>query len=287
MKSVLKTMMAVSLASLPFLNVGCVQQDRYDQLNLTNNTLKQQIKSIEAERDSARGNVDAMRQSLVAARENAERLQIKINALARETEGLEGEIDKVYTRFDNTQSGGIPIRVLIALENLAASYSDIMTFNKNQGMIRFASDLTFDLGSVTLKPSAAATLASVADILNTNEASGLEVQVVGHTDNVPIGRPQTIVKHPTNMHLSVHRAISVRSALMSAGIDPARIQAAGYGETRPIVTNSKKGAAENRRVELFLRPIVQAGAWNQRPLAIDKPETDFTPGDFDDSGPDK
>lgn len=287
MRTVLKTMMAVSLASLPFLNVGCVQQERYEQLNLTNNTLEQRIVDVKADRDTAQANADAMRDQLVLARETAEALRIRINALTNETEELGGQIDEVYTRFDNSQNGGIPIRVLIALENLAANYSDIMTFNKNQGMIRFASDLTFDLGSVALKPSAAATLASVADILNSNDASSLEVQVVGHTDNVPIGRPQTRRNHPTNMHLSVHRAISVRSALMGAGIDPARIQAAGYGEHRPIVPNGKKGAAENRRVELFLRPILQVGAWNQRPLATDKPDTEFTPGDYDDSGPDK
>ncbi len=287
MRKVVKTMMAVSLASLPFLNVGCVQNDRYEQLNLTNKTLKQQIVDIEGERDAARSDVDAMRDSLVTARENAERLQIRISALTTETDTLGGQIEDVYTRFDNSQNGAIPIRVLLALENLAASYSDIMTFDKRQGMIRFASDLTFDLGSVTLKPGAAATLASVADILNTNDAAGLEVQVVGHTDNVPIGRPSTRVKHPTNWYLSVHRSISVGNALINAGIDPARIQAAGYGEHRPIVTNSKKGAAENRRVELFLRPIIQAGAWNQRPLATDSPAMDPTPGDFDDSGPDK
>ena len=134
-------------------------------------------------------------------------------------------------------------------------------------MIRFASDLTFDLGSVALKPAAAATIATLADVLNTAEAAILEVQVVGHTDNVPIGKPSTRQQHPTNVHLSVHRAISVRKALTAAGIDPARLQVAGYGEFRPIVANGKKGAAENRRVELFLSPITDPGTWSQQPLA--------------------
>ena len=69
------------------------------------------------------------------------------------------------------------------------------------------------------------------------------------------------------MHLSVSRAISVRSALTPAGIDETRIQVAGYGEFRPITTNGAKGAAENRRVELFLFPMTEPGAWSQRPLA--------------------
>ena len=59
------------------------------------------------------------------------------------------------------------------------------------------------------------------------------------------------------MHLSVHRAISVRKALAGAGVEPARIQVAGYGEFRPIVPNGPKGAAENRRVDLILVPMPQ------------------------------
>ena len=42
--------------------------------------------------------------------------------------------------------------------------------------------------------------------------------------------------------------------MVAAGVDPARIQVAGYGEFRPIVLNGTKGAAENRRVELVMVP---------------------------------
>jgi hypothetical protein len=62
-------------------------------------------------------------------------------------------------------------------------------------------------------------------------------------------------QHPTNMHLSAHRAISVRDALVSDGVTANRMQVAGYGEFRPIVPNGANGAAQNRRVEIFLTPL--------------------------------
>jgi chemotaxis protein MotB len=95
----------------------------------------------------------------------------------------------------------------------------------------------------------------------------MEVRIVGHTDDVPIGKPQTRELHPTNVHLSVHRSISVRSALVSAGVEPVRIQVAGYGEYRPVIENRPGGTPENRRVEVYLTPMPTGIAAAPRPAA--------------------
>ena len=133
-------------------------------------------------------------------------------------------------------------------------YPDLLSFDADHGLLRFSSDFTFDLGSAELRTDAEATIVTLADILNSDDASSFELRLIGHTDNVPVERPSTLQRHPTNVHLSVHRAISVRDLLVAAGIEAARIQVAGYGEFRPIVPNGKKGAAENRRVELVMTP---------------------------------
>jgi chemotaxis protein MotB len=139
---------------------------------------------------------------------------------------------------------------------LAAQYPNLLTFDPERGMLRFASDFTFALGSADLSASAQTSLAQLATILNTGTAANFEVRIVGHTDNVPISNPSTRAKHPTNWHLSAHRSISVGSALISDGIAPTRVQVAGCGEYRPIVSNpAKGGAAANRRVEIFLVPM--------------------------------
>ncbi len=69
-----------------------------------------------------------------------------------------------------------------------------------------------------------------------------KVRVEGHTDSVG--------DDSKNLKLSQNRANSVMSALLKRGIDPARMEAVGFGETKPIASNSTSaGKAENRRTE--------------------------------------
>lgn len=258
----------VCLASLTLLSTGCVvQQDRYDQLVVTNRTLKEQIVNVQEDRDVANANAATLRGQLTKTKSENDTLRIRIRAIDNELGNQESEYRRLLDRVSDMSVRPLPYRVEQALQELATAYPELLSFDAEAGMIRFASDLTFDLGSIEIKPAAAATINTLADILNSTEATSLEVQVVGHTDNVPIGKPETRQQHPTNVHLSVHRAISVRSALTAAGIDPGRIQVAGYGEFRPITINGPKGAPENRRVELFLFPMTEPGDWSQRPLA--------------------
>jgi chemotaxis protein MotB len=76
--------------------------------------------------------------------------------------------------------------------------------------------------------------------------------IMGHTDAQKIS-PGTAQRHPTNVHLSAHRAISVRSALGSMGVPSDKMFVAGWGEFRPVAANGPKGeCAANRRVEIYL-----------------------------------
>ncbi len=179
----------------------------------------------------------------------------KLNA---ELDQIAGEYDQLLNRVSSLELGPLPPDVEIALVDLSRNSPELIAFDANRGMLRFASDFTFALGSVELQTEAANSVAALADILNSGNGAGLEVRVVGHTDNVPIGKPETRQKYPTNVHLSVGRAISVRNALIGAGVDPERILVAGWGEFHPVVPNGPKGAAANRRVEVFLTPMTTA-----------------------------
>ena len=75
------------------------------------------------------------------------------------------------------------------------------------------------------------------------------IQVEGHTDNVPISNNE----FPSNWELSVARAIAVARIMIDNGIEPNRINVAGYGEFRPLVDNQNKdNRKKNRRIELKL-----------------------------------
>jgi len=84
-------------------------------------------------------------------------------------------------------------------------------------------------------------LSEVAQALKDNPQIK-KVRIEGHTDSVGADL--------MNMKLSQGRADAVRSALIHLGIDPGRMEAVGFGETKPIASNSTAaGRQENRRTE--------------------------------------
>jgi outer membrane protein OmpA-like peptidoglycan-associated protein len=75
-----------------------------------------------------------------------------------------------------------------------------------------------------------------------NDYPKMRVSIEGHTDNA--GRELT------NMRLSQRRAEAVRDYLVAKGISPTRLEATGFGPTKPIASNkTARGKAKNRRTE--------------------------------------
>ncbi|MBM4112081.1 MAG: OmpA family protein, partial [Phycisphaerae bacterium] len=200
-----------------------------------------------------RANEERLRSQLALAAADLEQLKNLQGADKEAIERLLADYDRLMKQLGELNVGPLPASVNEALRALAAAYPDMITFDERTGMLRFASDFTFDSGSAQLKAGTSAAISRLAQILNTSEARPFEVKVVGHTDNQPINRVRN--EHPTNMHLSAHRAISVRDSLVRDGVAANRMQVAGYGEFRPVVANGPKGAAQNRRVEIFLTPL--------------------------------
>jgi chemotaxis protein MotB len=75
------------------------------------------------------------------------------------------------------------------------------------------------------------------------------LRVDGHTDVRPIATAQ----FPSNWALSASRAIAVVQYLISKGIPPQRLVAAGFGEFQPLdPATTDEAYARNRRIELKL-----------------------------------
>ena len=99
----------------------------------------------------------------------------------------------------------------------------------------------FDTDSDRLRPDAAPTLEQIAAALKAN--AGWMVTVEGHTDST------STPAH--NQDLSTRRAAAVKAYLVAAGIAPARLNAAGFGQDKPVAANDTAiGRAQNRRVEI-------------------------------------
>jgi outer membrane protein OmpA-like peptidoglycan-associated protein len=74
--------------------------------------------------------------------------------------------------------------------------------------------------------------------------------IAGHTDDV--GTAQY------NQALSERRARAVAQYLESKKVQPVRLAIVGTGESMPIASNTTEGGrAENRRVEIYVEPVVE------------------------------
>ena len=106
-------------------------------------------------------------------------------------------------------------------------------------------DLLFATDSATLRPDLQADLRTIASNLVSFPRS--DVIVVGHTDNTGTAA--------YNQNLSERRAGSVAQVLRAQGVASNRIQTQGRGLTQPVASNATpSGRAQNRRVEIFIRP---------------------------------
>jgi chemotaxis protein MotB len=121
-------------------------------------------------------------------------------------------------------------------------------------VLQLHNDVLFDTGSSDVKPAGKLALGEIAATLR--GVGGRRFQVAGHTDTQPITTDKK-KEFPSNWELSTARAISVVKLLVSYGVDPANLSAAGYGPYDPVASNATPdGEAKNRRIEIALVPNV-------------------------------
>ena len=120
--------------------------------------------------------------------------------------------------------------------------------------VRMSSDLLYSSGSTELTPAGRAALDKVAPQLAQSAAQSFQVDIVGNTDNVPIGE-ELIGRYPSNWELAGARAAVVVRYLQERGVNPAKREAVSNGQYHPVASNdSPQGRARNRRTDLLLRP---------------------------------
>lgn len=120
----------------------------------------------------------------------------------------------------------------------------------DRGLVLTLGDVLFESGRAELKPGATSNLGQLVAFLA--KYPSRTVAIEGHTDSVG--------GDDYNLGLSQRRADSVRSHLVSRGVDAARIIATGAGESAPVASNeSAAGRQQNRRVEVIISNPAVAG----------------------------
>ena len=125
--------------------------------------------------------------------------------------------------------------------------------NAQRILVRISGEGMFESGSDKLNKEFVPIMERIGKALETQP--GVAV-ITGHTDNVPIKK----LRFPSNYHLSVARAESVKAIVDAELSDSSRVTSEGRGDNDPVASNdTADGRRKNRRIELVvLKPDAAA-----------------------------
>ncbi len=201
--------------------------------------------------------------AVIDSERNTPVAQAKIKITDRLNRSLELTADASGAfRFENVPPG--PVRITAEAPGYLTSVTELeiqpredvkarISINKRPAQpnvvvtnteVRLRKQVHFQHDSAAILPDSASILEELADVLK-KRTDIQSVEVQGHTDNTG--------NAAYNMRLSQERAQAVVDALQRLGVDPARMQAKGYGQEKPVVPNtSDNNRARNRRVQVLI-----------------------------------
>ena len=129
------------------------------------------------------------------------------------------------------------------IQQLRSQLSELNPRQSERGIVLTLSSVLFAFDSAQLTQAAQPPLDRLAAFLR--QHPDREVRVEGHTDSIG--------SETYNQRLSLERAQSVADSMTRRGVESWRISVTGYGESRPVATNSTEaGRQQNRRVEFVI-----------------------------------
>lgn len=141
---------------------------------------------------------------------------------------------------------GMAKNILHALEPLVKNGQVRVTQNSLGITVEINASVLFSPGQAKLAENSILSLQAIANVIKGHEH---EINVEGHTDNLPINTEN----FPSNWELSSARASSVIRLFIEKGVEAHRLTAIGYGENRPIESNETfEGRKRNRRVTVMI-----------------------------------
>lgn len=203
-------------------------------------------------------------------------------ALKNKNENLQGSLESMQRRIDELTADRVALDRRVkeleaqlakveSTEKIVKEAKEEISEHVRQVMERFRGDsdieveqtptgyrfvlreaVLFPTGSASLTDEGKRALQRVADAL---KGSNDRISIEGHTDDVPVKKPETLKKFPRgNLDLSLGRALAVWDYLVGeAKVDRSRISVCGHGANRPRVRNdSETNRWRNRRVEILV-----------------------------------
>lgn len=281
--------LAASAALAVVLATGCVEKERYvaaladaayarDQAVAAQSRLSSALVEIEAlkkdvaDRDLKLNELTASSANLGREIEELQALNVTLtdrlrragqsvdalasdkSALAKDLADTKKQLDELRKSQALAESRARDFQAMIAkFQGLTDAGKLEVSVREGRLILDLPNDVLFDSGHDDLKSTGKETLLEVAAVLKSIPEK--RFQVAGHTDDVKISTN----KFPSNWELSTARAVKVTRLLQEAGVPPAQLSAAGYGEFDPAAPNdSDENRAKNRRIEISVVPDLSA-----------------------------
>lgn len=269
----------VLIPILALVLTGCVGKSTYEEKVMEAEQLSTELQSLKQNHAELQEKYSALVTSNAALQEDFDRAQSDIERLEQVLSERSIEAGEAMTEMrkmiSQLKEENRELQLAVETEKIArqarvaqiqSTYDELVekmeeeiergevTISELQGKltVNMVDEILFPSGSANIKTAGRKILQRVAEIVKTVE--GKDIQVEGHTDNVPISS-RLEAKFPTNWELSTARAATVVRALRDFGISGERLAAVGYGPFQPVASNdTKEGKAKNRRIQIVLVP---------------------------------
>jgi chemotaxis protein MotB len=216
----------------------------------TQSALDKEKAAHKADVDSRDARVLVLTKKLESLGQDVSRLETEAGSKSAELESAKKRMEELRKAQAQAEARAAQFRKLVTqFKSLTDAGKLQVEIRENRMIVRLGDKILFDPGKTDLKPEGKDALKQVTEVLKT--LPNRNYQIAGHTDNAPIKS----AKFRSNWDLSTARAVEVLNFMVSSGMEPKRVSAAGYADTSPVAANdSPENKAKNRRIEITLVP---------------------------------
>jgi len=253
---------AMMVATVATIGTGCgIDEEVHNAALKDRDAQKQKLAetqtALDKEKAAHKADVDARDARVSVLTKKLESLGQDVSRLTSEAGSKDAELVQAQKRMEELRKAQAQAEARAAqFRKLVTQFKTLTDAGKlqveireNRMIVRLGDKILFDPGKTDLKPEGKDALRQVTEVLKA--LPNRNYQIAGHTDNAPMKS----AKFRSNWDLSTARAVEVLNFMVSAGMEPKRVSAAGYAETSPVVANdTPDNKAKNRRIEITLVP---------------------------------
>lgn len=231
------------------LTTGCVGAKKYKALETSYNDLVEDHHQL-MDRTSS------LESQLTNARDTSIELNAENQELAADKQELQADKAEMQRALAALRANQMNAEERVkAYRDLVARFAKLIDAGTlkvavvdGRMVVQLPTDILFPSGSAQLSADGKKQMQEVGAVLTQIDR---DFQIEGHTDSDPISTE----RFPSNWELASARAITVLNVLEGAGVSKQKLSVAGLADTHPVASNeTKEGKAENRRIEIVLRP---------------------------------